>query len=112
MGVEETEAVIIGLRQKFDMTGLGQGVKGTHHFRAIFLKLLENDACDTVSDLKSPVESAYDIQKKTIGGKVTFIGYLAANGRVFIFIEIVLTSVKYSVMSQPHGLMDLKVETN
>jgi hypothetical protein len=109
--VQKTEAVIISFGQKLHAPCFGQSVKCTQYFRRVTLKLLQQQAGNTIGYPKPAIESAYQIQKHSVGGKITFVRHLPANRAVFIVIEILIVFVKYSVVPQSHGLMHLKVET-
>ena len=57
-GIEKTETVIIGLGQKLDAAGLGQGIEGAHHLGAVFLKLFEKNPRQAEGHAKTALVAA------------------------------------------------------
>ncbi len=110
--VQETEAVIISFGQELYASCFRQGVECAHHFRRETLKLLQQQAGNTIGYPKSAIKSAYRLQKQPVSRKIAFVRYLPADQAVLIVIKILVVFVKYGVVPQSHGLMHLKVETH
>jgi hypothetical protein len=55
---------------------------------------------------------SYQIQQQPVGGKITLICHLPADGGIFRVVEIVVVFIKYRVVPQSEGLMDLKIKTH
>jgi hypothetical protein len=102
--------VVVGFREELHTTGLSEGVKRTDNLRAVAFKLFEQRAGNTIGDPESAFVFSYQIENEPISRQVAFVGYLAADGGVLVFVEIVAALIKDGIVSQPQWLMYLKVE--
>jgi hypothetical protein len=74
------------------------------------LELLEQRSGYAVRHLEFAVKSPYQIQNEPVCGQIAFVCDLPADRAVLVVVKIVLVFIEDRVVSQPHGLMDLKVE--
>jgi hypothetical protein len=111
-GVKKAQTVVVGLGEKLHAARAGKGIEGAEDLRGVSGKLFEQNACDAVCDLESAVVPVYQVEDKAVGRKITLVGDLPANLRVFLVVEIMRVVVKDGVVSKPRGLMHLKVKAN
>jgi len=69
-------------------------------------------AGDAESHAKLSAELPDELEQKTIRRQVALVGNLATDGSVLEFVEIARRLVEDRIVSQPEGLMHLKVETH
>ena len=100
-GIEKAQTVVIGLSQKLDAAGIGQGVEGAENFGAVLLELFQQNPGKAVGDLELPIVLPDQLEQQTVGRKITFVGHLSADGRVFVVVEIAFMAVEHRVVSQP-----------
>ena len=97
-GIEEAQAVIIGLRQKLDTARPRKGIEGAEDFGRVCRKLFEQDARNAVSDLEPAVVFANQVQDKPVGRQVALVGDLSANLGVLAVVKIIAVVVKNGVV--------------
>jgi hypothetical protein len=97
-GIEETQAVVIGLRQEFDAAGSRKSIEGAEDFGRVHFKLFEQDARNAVSDPEPAVVFANQVQDKPVGRQIALVGDLSANLGILAVVKIMGVVVKNGVM--------------
>ena len=83
-----------------------------HRLRDILLDLLEGHAGDRIGDAESSLMNADRVQQRSIGRDIAFVGYLPADFRILVIIEIVPVGVENAVTPKPKRLMNLKIKAD
>jgi hypothetical protein len=108
--IYKTEAVIIRLGEELHAARLGKGVKSAEYFGTVLFELFEQRAGYAVRDFESALVFAYQLENHSVCGQVTFVGDLAADGGVFVVIEIIAALVEDGVVPKSKRLVYLKVK--
>jgi len=104
--------VVVGLGEKLDLAGPGQGVEGAQHLRTELLELFQQHPRQAEGDLEAAVPPADQVQEEPVRGQVTLVGDLAADGGVLVVVEVVGTAVKNRIVAESLRLVDLEVHTH
>jgi hypothetical protein len=63
------------------------------------MDLFEQYAGDAIRYPESPLVLPYHLQEQSVGGKITLIGDLSANERVFLIVEIRMVIIEDRIVS-------------
>ncbi len=109
---EEREAVVRGLREQLDASGLHQRLERLQHFGSPALELLHRGERDRERHPEAPLVSVDLLEKELVHGQVAAAGHLAHHLLVEGVVEVVLAAadVEDAVAPEPVGLVDLEVE--
>ena len=104
--------MVVGLAEELDATRLGQLLKAGQHLGSVLFELFEDHAGDAVGDLEPALMLTDQIQHQLVGGQIAFARHLAADLGVLVLVEVVGVGVEDGIVSEPVGLVHLKVETD
>ena len=92
--------------------GLLRLLEARQHLRGVVSKLLQQHAGGAEGDFEAAFVLPDQLQQQAIRGQIAFAGDLAADFAVLMLVEVVAPGIEDRVVSQPEGLVNLKVETN
>ena len=115
-GVEESQAVVIGLGDQFDPSRVSQVLEGLQRFRRQFFQLFDDRAGDRQAEFELGI-MFQELEQPGVGRQVGFLGDFLENtfvaGLVVVgSVEIIMvhTAVKQGIVPHPVRLVDVQVE--
>ena len=113
-GAQRSQGVVIGFGQELDAAGGGQRLEAVENLRAEALELVQGGAGNGIGNLEFALMFLDEFQHELVHREIALLRDTACNravGEVIIVMGI-LADIEKSVQAQPHGLMDLEIQTD